>query len=108
VWLRLILIGILIYLIVRMIGRYLSGGKNNDKDNINDAGISAKQNFFAGTYVCNNVLYGLLRYISKNDLDIKAGFIHVPLLDSQDPEGMELEKMIDAVEIAIKTSLNTL
>ncbi len=31
-WLRLILIGILIYLIVSIIGRYLSGGKKKDRD----------------------------------------------------------------------------
>jgi len=32
VWLRIILIGILIYLIVGMIGRFLSGGKKKDRD----------------------------------------------------------------------------
>jgi hypothetical protein len=42
VWLRLILIGILIYLIVSIIGRYLSGGKNKGKDEDNLTGSGNK------------------------------------------------------------------
>lgn len=69
--------------------------------------ILVKQSLYAGMYVCNTVLYELLGYIDEHDLDIQAGFIHVPLLPFQDPEGMELETMIDAVTIAIETSLKT-
>ena len=71
-------------------------------------GVPARQSIYAGTYVCNSLLYGVLRYITKEDIPIKAGFIHVPLLSSQDPEkGMELEDMIEAVTIAISVSLKT-
>ena len=42
----------------------------------------------------------------ENNLPTKAGFIHVPLLTSQDPEGMDLEIMVEGVKSAIKTSLN--
>ncbi len=42
-WLRLVLIGILIYLIISMIGRYLSGGKSTDKDDAKDAGNKGKR-----------------------------------------------------------------
>ena len=73
--------------------------------NIRNAGIPSKQSFFAGLYVCNAVLYGSLSYIFKHDLPIKTGFIHVPLLKSQDPNGMDLETMVEAVTLAIKTSL---
>jgi hypothetical protein len=38
VWLRIILIGILIYLLARMIGGYLSGGKDKGKDKDNTTG----------------------------------------------------------------------
>lgn len=69
--------------------------------------ILVKQSLYAGMYVCNTVLYTMLGYIDEHDLDIQAGFIHVPLLPFQDPEGMELETMIDAVTIAIETSLKT-
>ena len=73
--------------------------------NIRNAGIQSRQSIFAGLYVCNAVLYGSLSYICKHDLPTKAGFIHVPLLKSQDPNGMDLETMVEAVTIAIKTSL---
>nr|WP_078392237.1 hypothetical protein [Shouchella patagoniensis] len=32
----------------------------------------------AGTYVCNCLMYSVLRYLDKNGLSIPAGFIHVP------------------------------
>ena len=72
---------------------------------IRKAGIPVRQSWFAGTYVCNALLYGVLDYIIDNDLNIKAGFIHVPLLSSQYPKGMELETMLEAVELAIQVSL---
>lgn len=51
--------------------------------------------------------YGVLHHIAKNNLSINAGFIHVSLLSSQNPEkGMELETMIEATEIAIRANLN--
>ena len=37
----------------------------------------------AGTYVCNNVLYGLLYSINKHYPDLKGGFIHVPFIPEQ-------------------------
>lgn len=67
--------------------------------------IPSRQSFFAGLYVCNAVLYGTLGYIEENELSTIAGFIHVPLLSSQDPNGMDLEIMIEAVKLAIETSL---
>ena len=73
--------------------------------NIRDAGIPAKQSFFAGLYVCNALYYGLLGYTMNQMLNTTVLFIHVPLLDSQDPHGMPLETLIDAAKIAIQTSL---
>lgn len=75
-------------------------------ENLKTADISAKQGFFAGTYVCNAVFYKTLAYIDENELSMRAGFIHVPLLVSQDPDGMDLETMIDAAVIVIQTSLD--
>ncbi|PMP79820.1 MAG: pyroglutamyl-peptidase I [Mesoaciditoga sp.] len=61
----------------------------------------------AGTYVCNHLMYGILNYIHKNDLPIKAGFIHVPysseqVLDKPDTPFMSLEDMTRAIEIALR------
>lgn len=60
----------------------------------------------AGTYVCNHLLYGILDYIYKNKLGIKAGFIHIPFLPEQilnraDVPSMSLEMMIKAIDTAI-------
>ena len=74
--------------------------------NIRNAGISARLSIFAGLYICNAVMYGVLDYIDEHNLHIKSGFIHVPLLPSQNPKGMELEKMINATTIAIQVCLN--
>ncbi|MCK5113035.1 MAG: hypothetical protein KAQ84_05775 [Thermoplasmatales archaeon] len=72
---------------------------------IREAGIPSCQSFFAGFYVCNAVLYETLGFIKEHEISTTAGFIHVPLLSSQDPDGMDLETMIEAVKVAIKTSL---
>ncbi|AKG74579.1 pyroglutamyl-peptidase I [Salinicoccus halodurans] len=40
--------------------------------------IPAKISNTAGTYLCNNVMYSALNHIRKNDMDIRAGFIHIP------------------------------
>ena len=68
---------------------------------IQKAGIPVRLSFFAGIYMCNALLYNVLGYICENNLQIKTGFIHVPLPSSQDPKGMELETMLDATKIAI-------
>jgi len=72
---------------------------------LREVGIPADQSFSAGIYVCNAVLYGTLGYIKDRKLPTRAGFIHVPLLISQNPNGMELETMIEAVKLSINTSL---
>ena len=69
------------------------------------AGISAKGSLFAGFYVCNAVFYRMLGYLMNHTSSIQGGFIHVPLLKEQDPQGMELDMMVEAVEIAIRTCL---
>jgi pyroglutamyl-peptidase len=78
-------------------------------EEISNAGISAKQSLFAGRFICNQILYGVTSFVKRNNLPIIAGFIHVPLQPEQDPEnGMELEKSIEAIEIAISVCLEEL
>lgn len=60
----------------------------------------------AGTYVCNNVMYHTLHYISQNKLPIIAGFIHLPLMKEQaknDVHAMPLEKMKKAISLLIQS-----
>lgn len=61
----------------------------------------------AGTYVCNHIMYGVLNYIHKNNLNIKAGFIHIPYLfqqviDKPNTPAMDIETMVEAIETAIE------
>jgi pyroglutamyl-peptidase len=72
---------------------------------LNKNNIPVKQSFFAGTYLCNYVFYQSLGYVQNHSLSTKVGFIHLPLLDSQSPDGMKLETMVDAVRLTISYSL---
>jgi pyroglutamyl-peptidase len=85
----------------------LTSLKTNDiAGTIRQANIPAQQSFFAGTYICNALFYGLLGYVMELNLNITVGFLHVPLLDSQNPSGMPLQMMVDAVKIVIQESLD--
>lgn len=67
------------------------------------AGISAQVSYSAGTYVCNDVFYGLLHHFRNSQ--VRVGFIHVPLLPEQTRAGepsLPLETDIRALTIAIE------
>lgn len=52
---------------------------------LREAGIPTKISYSAGTYVCNNLFYRLLRYAETNDPHLRCGFIHIPPDESQLP-----------------------
>ena len=65
-------------------------------------GIPAAVSYTAGTYVCNDLLYTLLHHYAETP--VRAGFIHVPFLPEQAPQGvasMPLAQMIRALEAAV-------
>ena len=71
------------------------------------AKIPASVSNTAGTYVCNHIMYSLLYYISKNNLDIKGGFIHVPyiteqVVDKKNMPYMEVTTITKALECAVQ------
>jgi pyroglutamyl-peptidase len=79
---------------------------------IKKAGIPARISNSAGTYVCNNIIFGALHYLVKNNLTkIKYGFIHIPYLPSQAAEkpkpfaSLPLEIIEKAVRIAIDVNI---
>ena len=72
---------------------------------LKSSGISVRQSWFAGSYVCNALLYGVLGYITNHNLDTHMGFLHIPLLSSQNPQGMKLQTLINATQIVITVSL---
>jgi len=78
---------------------------------LNEARIAASVSQSAGTFVCNHLFYGLAHLMATRWPDVRGGFIHLPLLPEQTLRfpgalSMPLDKMIDAVRIAIDTSLH--
>ena len=66
---------------------------------IGEKGIPAKLSYSAGAYVCNDVLYTLLRHFEGTA--VRAGFIHVPFLPGQGEPNMALEDIVTALTAAI-------
>ena len=66
---------------------------------IGEKGIPAKLSYSAGAYVCNDVLYTLLRQFEGTA--VRAGFIHVPFLPGQGEPSMALEDIVTALTAAI-------
>ena len=72
----------------------------------NAAGVKAAVSNSAGTYVCNNIMYGLLYAIDRQYPDLIGGFIHVPAstdMAVEIPEGtpvMDRADIVRGLEIA--------
>lgn len=64
----------------------------------------------AGTYVCNHVMYSVLRAIEQNQYPMQAGFIHVPYLPSQTEQkpgvpSMALEQIVSGLQACITAAI---
>ncbi|MFM1758228.1 MAG: hypothetical protein RL193_805 [Actinomycetota bacterium] len=82
---------------------------NEIVEKISQAGIPANVSLSAGTFVCNHLFYLLQSYTHGSN--IKSGFIHVPLMESQADEfpglpTMKLEELVRSVDIVISTMRN--
>ena len=78
---------------------------------LREGNIPAFASYSAGTYVCNNVLYGLL-HLNKTKYNdrMKCGFIHVPYFSQQIMEKrntfyMAPEEMKRGIELAVDAIL---
>ena len=79
-------------------------------EEIKESKIPASISNTAGTYVCNHIMYSLLYYVSKKNLNIKGGFIHVPyiteqVVDKKNMPYMEVSTITKALECSIKALL---
>lgn len=78
-------------------------------DAIKAEGVPAVISNTAGTFVCNQLMYGVLRYIEEEALPIRAGFIHIPFAPEQAARqsapmpSMSIEDSARAIETAIRT-----
>lgn len=76
---------------------------------IGAAGIPVEVSQSAGTFVCNQVFYGLMHHLTtaRGFRRTRGGFIHLPPLAEQSPHGMPLEEMVEGLRIGIRTALAT-
>jgi pyroglutamyl-peptidase len=75
-----------------------------------EAGVPAEVSNTAGTFVCNHLFYGVLHFLAASARPARAGFIHVPWLESQalgraDEPAMALATMVRGVEAGIAAAL---
>ena len=70
-------------------------------------GVPASLSNTAGTFVCNDLMYGLLDHLARTGQAIPAGFIHVPATPAQACDrptpSMAPETMAKGLEAALKT-----
>ncbi len=70
-------------------------------------GIPAYVSNTAGTYLCNQTMYGTLRALAERRHPARAGFIHLPLLPSMvaasalEQPSMDVALMVRAVDLAL-------
>ena len=78
---------------------------------IRAAGLSAEVSDTAGTYVCNDVFYGLMHLIATRRPRVRGGFVHVPLMPVQAPAGdrptMPLRSAAAALRLVVSTTVAT-
>lgn len=67
-----------------------------------EAGAAAEISFSAGSFVCNQLFYDLLRALRRRP-GVRGGFLHVPALGG----AMALPLMIDGVRAALSAALRT-
>ncbi|MFB9927345.1 pyroglutamyl-peptidase I [Amycolatopsis halotolerans] len=67
---------------------------------IESAGLPAAVSYTAGTYVCNQVFYGLMHLIATEFPALRGGFVHVP-----EESRMPLGSIARALEIVVDTAL---
>lgn len=75
------------------------------------AGIDAEVSQTAGTFVCNQVFFGLMHALRRRP-GVRGGFVHVPLLPGQAAArglgaGMPLDRQTAGVRLALATALRT-
>ena len=77
---------------------------------ISGAEIPVGTSFTAGTFLCNNVFYSMQHFLQGSST--LSGFIHVPLMSEQAKDfpglpTMDLEKMVEAISIAITVACHS-
>lgn len=74
---------------------------------IRESGVPAEVSNTAGTFVCNQLMYGLLYFISHEFPAIRGGFLHLPYLTEQtvnhpDAPGLSRDDLTKGITAAIR------
>ncbi|MDR6686180.1 pyroglutamyl-peptidase [Arthrobacter sp. 1088] len=77
--------------------------------NLQIAGIKGEISQSAGTYVCNHVFYALMHALATRG-GVRGGFVHLPYLPEQVPEGsatpsMPLDAMAAGIAVVARTAV---
>jgi pyroglutamyl-peptidase len=77
---------------------------------LQQAGIPAALSHSAGTFVCNQVFFGLAHALARSRSRTRGGFVHVPYLPEQSARhagapGMPLATMIRALRLCLQVAL---
>ncbi len=85
---------------------------NKMVEEMQKAGIPSTVSYTAGTFVCNQVMYGVLEHVATNQLPIRAGFIHIPYMMEQackigNVASLSLETLTKGLEICIEACVTT-
>ena len=68
---------------------------------ISASGVTSRVSYSAGAYVCNDVIYTLLRRFENTDT--RVGFIHIPYCTEQNKTpSMDLSDILKALTLAIE------
>jgi pyroglutamyl-peptidase len=66
------------------------------------SGVASRVSYSAGAYVCNDVLYTLLRHF--NGTKTRVGFVHIPYCKEQNKEpSMSIDDIIKGLIVAIES-----
>ena len=81
-------------------------------ENLQKVDLPAHISYSAGTFVCNQVMYGLLDYLHEHHPSTIGGFIHLPYLDSLVKDDhtafLTQAQMSQGVETAIRTIIESI
>lgn len=72
-------------------------------------GIDAEVSQTAGTFVCNEVFYGLMHELAtrRGFKHTRGGLVHVPWLPEQGQPSMRLDEIVQGLRLAIHCALTT-
>lgn len=59
------------------------------KESCKKYNILSFKSYYAGDFVCNSLLYQTLLFIKNNFLNIKCGFIHIPIIDNYNYDNLK-------------------